>query len=165
MGTGGLFFRKLRARVSQRPTGFVWVESRRLAGSGFPASRGQLDWLRGQGIKTILTLTEEALPTQWLEGLGLEVRHIPMRDHRRPDGTALEEAANFIMESLGRDRTTLVHCMAGEGRTGCVLAAYLIKDRGVSAQEAIAMLRRIKPLFIEREQERAVLEFGSVAKT
>ncbi|MGD1055137.1 MAG: protein tyrosine phosphatase, partial [Nitrososphaerales archaeon] len=66
MGTGGLFLRKLRARVSDQPTGFVWVEKGKLAGSGYPASRSQLEWLRNQGIKAILTLTEDPLPGQWL---------------------------------------------------------------------------------------------------
>jgi protein-tyrosine phosphatase len=62
-------------------------------------------------------------------------------------------------------KTILVHCLAGEGRTGCVLAAYLIKDRGVSADEAIKVLRRIKPSFVERDQEKAVLNYERVTRS
>ncbi len=164
MGTGGLFLRKLRARVSDQPTGFVWVEKDRLAGSGYPASRSQLEWLQGQGIKTILTLTENPLPAQWLDGLGFEVRHIPMKDHQVPDAASLEEAATFIRDKVKNDKATLVHCLAGEGRTGCVLAAYLIKDKGVAADEAIKVLRRIKPGFVERNQEKAVLDYERIAR-
>lgn len=159
MGTGGLFLRKLRARVSDQPTGFVWVEKGRLAGSGYPASRNQLEWLRNQGIKTILTLTENPLPSQWLDGLTLEVHHIPMKDHQAPDAASLEEAATFIRDKVKDGKTTLVHCLAGEGRTGCALAAYLIKDRGISADEAIRALRLIRPSFVERDQEKAVLDY------
>jgi atypical dual specificity phosphatase len=163
LGTGGFFFRRLRARVSDQPTGFVWVEKGMVAGSGYPASRSQLEWLRGQGIRTILTLTENPLPSKWLDGLAFEVRHIPMRDHEAPGATSLEEAATFVRDKVKEGKTTLVHCLAGEGRTGCVLAAYLIKDKGVAADEAIRALRRIKPSLVEREQERAVLDYGRMA--
>jgi len=164
LGTGGLFLRKLRAKVSDQPTGFVWVDRAKLAGSGYPASRRQLEWLQGQGIMTILTLTESPLPSRWLAGLGLEVRHIPMKDHMPPDSGGLGEAASFIGDRVNEGRTTLVHCLAGQGRTGCVLAAYLVKDRGMTAEEAIETLRRIKPSFIEREQEAAVAEYARTAK-
>ncbi|MGD0477499.1 MAG: dual specificity protein phosphatase family protein [Nitrososphaerales archaeon] len=164
MGTGGLFLRKLRARVSDQPTGFVWVEQGKLAGSGYPASRSQLEWLRSQGIKAILTLTENPLPGQWLDGLSFEVHHIPMRDHQAPDAASLEEAATFVRDKVKDGKTTLVHCLAGEGRTGCVLAAYLIKDKGIAADEAIKVLRRIKPGFVERDQEKAVLDYERMAR-
>lgn len=164
MGTGGLFLRRLRARVSDQPTGFVWVENGKLAGSGYPASRSQLKWLRGQGIKAILTLTENPLPNQWLDGLAFEVHHIPMRDHQVPDTASLEEGATFIRDRLTDGKTTLVHCLAGEGRTGCVLAAYLIKDRGFTADEAIRALRRIKPGLVERDQEKAVIDYGRMTR-
>jgi len=164
LGTGGLFFRRLRARFSDHPTGFVWVEKGRLAGSGYPASRSQLEWLRGQGIRAILTLTENSLPGQWLDGLAFEVRHVPMKDHQAPDTASLYEAATFVRDEVKEGKTTLVHCLAGEGRTGCVLAAYLIKERGVAAEEAIRTLRRIKPGFLEREQEKAVLDYGRMTQ-
>jgi len=165
MGAGGLFLRRLRATVSEQPTGFVWVEEGRLAGSGFPASRSQLEWLSRRGVRTILTLTENPLPTRWLEGLGFDVRHVPMSDHLPPDGASLEEAAVFVQESVSGGRTTLVHCLAGQGRTGCVLAAYLVKTKGLSGGEAIRVLREIKPQFVERGQERTVLDFGRTANT
>jgi len=164
LGTGGLVLRRLRARLVDKPTGFVWIDEGILAGSGYPASKGQLIWLREQGINSILTLTERPLSIQWLEGLALEVRHIPMRDHRAPDTASLEEAATFVQDSIKAGHATLVHCLAGEGRTGSVLAAYLIKDRGVTAEEAMRTLRDIKPLFVEKEQEKAVVEYGLVTR-
>lgn len=156
--------RKVRARVSEEPTGFVWVEDRSLAGTGYPASRGQLQWLASQGIKAVLTLTEMPLPSQWLEGLGLSAGHVPMGDHQLPDVASLEDAAAFIGENLREGRATAVHCLAGEGRTGCALAAYLIRSRGMGPEEAIATLRRAKPQFVERGQEAAVREFALATK-
>ncbi len=89
MGTGGLFLRKLRARVVDEPTGFVWVERKRVAGSGYPASRPQVEWLARSGIRSILTLTVQPLPPQFAAGLDLKLGHVPMEDHRLPSVEAM----------------------------------------------------------------------------
>ena len=164
MGTGGLFLRKLRARVADEPTGFVWVERGRLAGSGYPASRGQLEWLTHQGVSSILTLTTDPLPNELVQGLPLEIGHIPLEDHVAPGAAVLDKGANFIIEKLKADKTVLVHCLAGEGRTGCVLAAYLILTRNIGGDAAIAALRAIKPSFVEFRQEAAVRSYAEVVE-
>ena len=161
MGTGGLFLRRLRARVSDQPTGFVWVEKGKLAASGYPASRSQLVWLVDHGIDSILTLTPEPLPKEWVKGLPLEVEHLPMIDHQMPKVDTLERGASFIQNQVDGGKTVLVHCLAGEGRTGCVLGAYLIKDRRVGATEALKMLRKVKPEFVEWAQEKALYSYGT----
>lgn len=161
MGTGGLFLRKVRAKVFEVPTGFVWIERDRLAASGYPASRGQLEWLSAHGIDAILTLTENPLPSGWLDELSLRVKHIPMKDHVVPDEASLRMSASYIREQLNDGKTVLVHCLAGEGRTGCVLAAYLISARKIGAEEAITTLRKLKPAFIETRQEKVMFEFAS----
>ncbi len=164
MGTGGVFLRKIRAKVSDQPTGFVWIEKGRLAASGYPASRTQLEWLSDHGIGSVLTLTEDPLPNQWVKGLKLTVEHLPMKDHWVPDAATLDRAASYVQREVKGGNSVLVHCLAGEGRTGCVLAGYLIKERGVSADEAMKTLRRIKPAFIEWSQEKAIVDYGRAAK-
>lgn len=53
-----------------------------------------------------------------------------------------------------------MHCKHGLGRTGTMLACYLLKTRKMSGAEAIKTIRALRPGSIEtREQERAVLEF------
>ncbi len=161
MARGGLFLRKLRARIADEPTGFVWLEQGRLAGSGYPASKGQLEWLVGQGVNSVLTLTQDPLPKEWADGLPLEVGHIPLEDHKAPDMDSLDRGADYVASKLREGKTLLVHCLAGEGRTGCVIAAYLIKDKGLGAADALKKIREVKPAFVEWAQEKAVLEYGS----
>ena len=163
LGTGGVFLRKLRAKVEDRPTGFVWIEQGAVAGSGYPASRAQVAWLAKKGIGSILSLTEDPLPAEWAAGLGLALRHVPMEDHSPPPFGAMEEGAEFVEAQRALGKAVVVHCLAGEGRTGCVLSAYLIRTRGVGAAEAMSILRSLKPAFVERGQERAVYEFASRA--
>jgi atypical dual specificity phosphatase len=159
MGTGGVFLRKLRARVADEPTGFAWVEDHRLAASGYPASKGQLQWLVGRGIGAILTLTPQPLPKELVSGLPLELAHVPMQDHQAPAVESLAEGAKVVKEFLGEGKAVDVHCLAGEGRTGCVLAAYLMSERSMTAEEALKSLRAIKPLFVEPVQENALREY------
>lgn len=165
MGTGGLFLRRLRARVADEPTGFVWVEKARLAGSGYPASRSQVEWLVQVGVNSILTLTPDPLPSDYTEGLDLVVDHVPMADHQPPPIEAMARAVEFLDEQLRDGRTAVVHCLAGEGRTGCVLAAYLIRARNIGADDALSILRKAKPEFVEPRQEQAVRDFASSRKT
>lgn len=161
MGTGGLFLRKLRARVADEPTGFVWVEKGKLAGSGYPASRSQVEWLANSGIRSILSLTEDPIPARWTEGMDLVAGHVVMLDHLPPGLESLAEGVDFITRQRGEGRPVLVHCLAGEGRTGCVLAAHLIKTKGLGADEAMAQVRKLKPEFVERKQEKAVRNFAA----
>jgi len=160
LGTGGLLLRKLRARVADKPTGFVWVEEGKVAGSGYPASRAQVEWLVRAGIRSILSLTSEPLPREWTDGLGLTQGHVPMKDHVAPAPEAMEEGVDFVVKQLAEDRPVVVHCLAGEGRTGCVLSAYLIATQRIEAKEALVKLRAVKPEFVEPQQEKAVNEFA-----
>lgn len=164
MGTGGFFLRRVRARVSDRPTGFLWIEKGKVAASGCPASRRQVEWISEQGVNAVLTLTETPLPKEWTDGLGLTLRHVPMKDHEPPSVESLEMAESFVQSEVRSGRKVLVHCLAGQGRTMCVLAAYLIKDRGVGPEEAIRTLRRMRPGAVESSQEKAVLDYAVAAQ-
>jgi atypical dual specificity phosphatase len=54
-----------------------------------------------------------------------------------------------------------VHCGAGLGRTGTLLACYLVSSAGLTADEAIARVRAARPGSIETdEQEQAVRRFA-----
>lgn len=165
MGTGGVFLRKVRARVSDRPTGFLWIDDNKVAASGYPASGRQLEWVAKGGINTVLTLTEDPLPSGWAEGLNLSLKHVPMRDHEPPSMESLEKAASIVQAEVHAGRKVLVHCLAGQGRTMCVLAVYLIKDKGTEPETAIRMLRAMRPGAVESKQEKAVFDYAGLVRS
>lgn len=163
MGTGGLFLRRLRAGLADRPTGFVWVQDGALAASGYPSSRKQLGWVAAHGVNSVLTLTEKPLPGGWVTESGLDVRHVPMKDHEPPSVASLFEASAFIEENVSAGKVVLVHCLAGKGRTMCAVAAYLIR-KGMDADQAISFLRHLRPGAVEFGQEASVREFAAQFK-
>lgn len=159
MGRTGRIYRRVRAGFVGKPTYFSWVIEGKLAASGLPSSAAQVRWLEENGIASILTLTETPLPEKWFEGRKVRSKHISMDDHAPPSPDALWEAVEFIDLEIREGRPLLVHCLAGIGRTGSSIAAYMIARQGKSAAEAIEALRRLRPGSVESGQENAVHTF------
>jgi atypical dual specificity phosphatase len=159
LGRTGTIYRRVRAAVINKPTYFSWVIDGRLAASGLPSSAGQIRWLERNGIDTILTLRESPLPDEWFKGSNIRHKHISMADHAPPSPEKLKQAADEIDSQLKEGRNVLVHCLAGVGRTGSSISAYMILYQGKTAAEAIEALRAARPGSVERNQEKAVYAF------
>lgn len=152
--------------------GFYWVIPRVLAGTSRPGGRhgadrsgAQLDadlaWLRAQGIGAVLSLTEEPLEAAAIARHGFDVLHIPVEDLTPPSPEQLAEALAFIDRQRSTDRAVVVHCLAGQGRTGTVLAAYLIRT-GLAPDRAITELRAVCPHAVENPlQEQALADYAA----
>jgi atypical dual specificity phosphatase len=136
--------------------GFSWINEPSLAAMPRPYSIEELTWLRSQGIDVLLTLTESALPKQWVDEAGLMAVHLPVPDFEAPTQEQLRQAVATIQQSHLGKMGVAVHCAAGRGRTGTVVAAYLV-SQGATASEAMSEVRKLRPGSIEtREQEEAI---------
>jgi atypical dual specificity phosphatase len=136
--------------------GFSWIDEPSVAALPRPYNVEELKWLRSQGIDVLITLTEHALPKQWIDEAGLMAVHVPVPDFEAPTQDQLRQAVETIRNSKQGKMGVAVHCAAGRGRTGTVLAAYLV-SLGSTAAEAIQKVRQLRPGSIEtREQEEAV---------
>ena len=157
--TIGDLVRSLRGLFAERPYNFGWFDEM-VAASGRPVNRSQLRYIASLGIKAVISLTEDQIPEELVKGLGLECYHVPMRNHEMPDGGTLERAAELIVSLTSSGKKVLVHCAAGQGRTGTALAAYLILKDGMSADEAIKKVRALRPGSIKPVQERGLREWA-----
>lgn len=140
---------------------FYWVIEDVLAGCSRPGANGgdldrDLGELRGHGIGALLTLTENPLAAGALERHGLLGLHLPVDDFHAPTTGQMLEALAFIDEARAVGIAVAVHCLAGQGRTGTVLAAYLIRG-GLGANDAIASVRAVCPGAIEASPQAAAL--------
>jgi atypical dual specificity phosphatase len=145
---------------------FYWLADGRLAGCSRPGGRNgasleaDLMALRQEGIQSVLSLTESPLSDEMCARQNMVVLHLPIPDMHAPTSAELLQALYFIDSQHIEGRAVAVHCLMGQGRTGTVLAAYIIRD-GASAEEAIARLRSICPGAIESPpQVRALHRFA-----
>lgn len=163
MSAPGNLWRRVHGRVTGRPTNFSWVMGGELAGSGLPTSPGELEWARAQGVGSVVTMTEEPLPAAWVRGMGY--LHVPTPDLAPPAPAGLDEAVRFALGSAAAGRPAMVHCAAGLGRAGTVLACCLVARRGLAARDAVEELRRMRPGSVQSpEQEAAVAEYEARAR-
>ncbi len=154
--------------------GFYWLIDGVLAGSSCPGGwpiRGaevepapaldaDLGWLRERGIGAILSLTEDPLPAGVLGRHDLTWQHLPVDDLRAPTPEQLLSALAFIDRARAQDRRVAVHCRVGQGRTGTILAAYLIRG-GIGADAALRQVRAVCPGAVgSPEQEQALNRFA-----
>ena len=103
------------------------------------------------GARTIISLIEDhefrelqvdTLP-EMVRERGMNWRHLPIRD-RYPPGPGFcslwTQARDEILSTLKAGQHIFIHGNGGLGRTGCV-AAYLLIESGVSAEDAVAKVR------------------------
>ena len=146
------------------PPVFTWIDKPKLAALAMPESADDLAWLRRNGVDVLLSLSEEPPPRHWLNDAGLMAVHIPVEDMMAPTLRQLEMAVDTIARAHKSGMGVAVHCTAGKGRTGTVVAAYLVAT-GLSAREAIERVRELRPGSVEtRSQETVIEEFAAARR-
>lgn len=138
------------------PPGFTWVDKPHLAALAYPDSAADLKWLRRNGVELLISLTESPIRRDWVNEAGMLVVNVPVPDMEAPTERQLDHLLATIKKANASHMGVAVHCEAGLGRTGTVLAAYLVAG-GLSPREAMATVRDLRPGSVETaEQERAV---------
>jgi len=116
--------------------------------SGHAEYEDDLQFIYQAGIRAIVSLVDYPSLPEIYRAAGFDVRSMPVRDGTAP---SLEQFASFVAfvdEQRALDRPVAVHCLAGRGRTGTVIAGYLIA-RCATAEAALAHVRRLVPQAIE----------------
>lgn len=158
--------------------GFYWLIDDVLAGCARPGGNmtrrdalpddagalaaldADLAWLRERGIGAVLSMTETPLSAEALARHGLESLHVPVDDLTAPTPEQFDRALRFIDWQRVRGKPVVVHCKMGQGRTGVVLAAYLVRT-GAAPAQALARVRTVCPGAVGvSEQERALDAFA-----
>ena len=159
----GDVWRKVHGTVTGRPDKFSWLIENKLAGSGIPTSIDEVQWMIKQGVKSIVTIREEPLDESWVKDVNY--LHILSNDMSVPEFDDLVYAVDFIHRRITNNEPVLVHCLAGMGRTGVILACYLVKYQKMSASEATEKVREERPGSIQSyPQEEIIFRFEKSLK-
>ena len=137
---------------------FSWVLEGCLAGAMGPTSRRDLIFFSQQDIRAVLRMEESTISAElWNMWDMFE----PVPDFSAPTLAQIDRMCRWIEDQIENwERPVVVTCHAGIGRTGTVLACYLVYT-GFDPQVAIDMVRELRPRSIQtRDQEQAVFHYA-----
>lgn len=131
---------------------------RRLAGDGaLTAFDDELAALHSAGIRAVVSLLNLPGDASVYESAGFSFLCLPVADGGAPTLEQAEEFVRFVTGQRAARRPVVVHCEAGLGRTGTMLATYLIAQ-GESAAAAIQRVRAVESVAVETPQQIQFLE-------
>ena len=144
------------------PRNFSWLVEGKLAGCGRPESEAELSGLWSEGVRAIVSLTGTPLYPEPVRRLGFEYLHSHISG--APSPIQFTEIIEFIDNQNAKSKPVVVHCSEGKGRTGTILAAYLVSN-GLTTDAAIERVRAMRPGSIQTlEQENALRLFEKASR-
>ncbi len=160
---------RIHVSNSYGPRGFLWLKKGKLAGTPRPGIVQDIAYdlqaLQRVGITTLITLTETPPDREAYEEYGIKSIWSPFRDMAAPSITQAAGLCKLIQRLCNDGERVAVHCKAGLGRTGTILACTLIWE-GMDALEALESVRRIQPRWVQSEAQVEFLEkFALFLKT
>lgn len=140
------------------PQGFVWLIPGQLAGTPWPGvvrdTDEDLSCLQDVGITRLWSLTELPFPADTAARFGMSVEHFPIPDMRAPALKAAVQCCRDLEHALHHGEVIAVHCKAGLGRTGTLLAIYwLWSQENVTAAQAISRIRQLEHRMIQSKEQ------------
>ncbi|XP_050785941.1 dual specificity protein phosphatase 23 [Gopherus flavomarginatus] len=145
--------------ASAVPPNFSWVVPGKLAGLAMPRQPSHYQYMHEHGIRHLVSLTERSPPNHDTCP-GIKVHRLRIQDFCAPSLEQIKHFLQIVEDASNKGEAVAVHCMLGFGRTGTMLACYLVKAQKLTGVDAIHEIRRIRPGAIEtHDQEKAVIQF------
>ena len=127
-------------------------------GCAYPRTERAMAALSASGVRLLVNLHERPHEEARLRRHGLREVHLPVKDFAAPSPEQVESAVGAIRGALAAGEAAAVHCGGGLGRTGTVLACYLLASgEGLGAEEAIGRVRALRPGSVETPAQLAAV--------
>ncbi|KAK6103966.1 Dual specificity protein phosphatase N-terminal half family protein [Brugia pahangi] len=136
---------------------FCGPHNKSVVENGYPyhAPEVYFDYFRTHNISTIIRLNKRMYDAKRFLDAGFEHVDLFFVDGSVPSDEIVERFINVVDSAKGG---VAVHCKAGLGRTGTLIACWLMKEYGVTAAESIAWLRICRPGSVIGPQQEFLIE-------
>jgi protein-tyrosine phosphatase len=139
------------------PMPYLHPDRRLNAGCASNAYQDELIDLYAVGIRAVVSLLNIPSDTAVYNAAGFAFLCLPLPDGGAPTIEQATEFVDFVDEQRAQNCPVAVHCEGGVGRTGTMLAAYLV-SHGNSARVAIARVREVESSAVETKRQIQFLE-------
>ena len=96
--------------------------------------------LKALGIGAVVSLDEVGLDENQLRRQDMAYLHVPITDFSTPSPEQVDNFVEFTRDQIANGSAVTCHCHAGVGRTGTMLACYLVAQ-GLEPDAAIEQVR------------------------
>ncbi len=146
--------------ANQGPRGFYWLLLGQLAGTPLPGLVGDLSHdllaLKQCHIRQLISLSPQSVDPELLAQHGICALHLAGTAGELPTPAQLRMLVRAMARMIERGQGVAVHCVSGNGRTGLLLAAYLM-HQGLDVDAALAQVQASNPEFRLADPQRALL--------